>query len=319
MSVNNSENVCIFHKNCVDGMASAWVAHKFFEGDIVLIAAEYHKRKELISVIGEGPNGPIYEVDERLLGKDIYITDFSFTREETIELQRVANKVIVLDHHDTAVRNLQGLYDVDTTKCGATLTWEYFFGVKDLPEAFKLIQDNDLGVWSDERTLPWIMAVQGSKLSIENFDLFMSMDVKDVVELGLPVFRYHMKQVNTIKKEARNFNLDEFKGVIVNASSYLRNELGVALSKDHDFAAIYSDRADVRVYSLRGRDKRIPLDKIAERFGGGGHANAAAFSISLNDPRMNTAHYLLRSVRPSDNEGEKEYASMVRDFRVGEK
>lgn len=302
MSVDIPESVCIFHKNCVDGMGSAWVVHKFFEGNVELIAAEYHKRHELIKVIGENAEGYIYEIDPRLHGKDVYVIDFSFEREETIALQQVASKVVVLDHHDTAVENLKGLYYVDVTKCGATLAWEYFFGSKELPEALKLVEDNDLGIWADERTMPWHMAVNGSKLSVENFDLFVEMGIDKVVELGEPIWRYHMKQVNAVKKEARSFYLDEFKGVIVNASSYLRNELGRELCKDHDFVAVYNDRKEERVYSLRGRDKRIPLDKVAARFGGGGHANASAFSISLNDPRMNTAHYLLRSIRVNKEE-----------------
>lgn len=286
-----SENiVCIYHKNCVDGMGSAWVANKFFEGKITLIAAEYHKRYELVNI-------ETGTVDSRLAGADVYVLDFSFERDETLRLQQVANKVVVLDHHDTSLKALEGLYHVDITKCGTVLAWEYFFGSNELPEAFTLIQDNDLGKWEDERTLPWIMGLQSTKLSLEHFDMFMEMGIDQGVELGNPIYKYHMKNVRSIKRGARNFNLDEHKGVIVNANSHYRNELGVELCKEHLFAAIYWETETHRVFSLRGKDKRINLASVAERFGGGGHENAAAFSISLNDPRMNTAHYLLQSIR----------------------
>lgn len=287
--------VIIYHKNCVDGMAAAWVANKFFEGDVILIAAEYHKRHELVNV----EKGTL---DSRLEGADVYVLDFSFERDETLRLQQVANKVVVLDHHATSCKALEGLYTVDTTKCGAVLAWEYFFGSNEMPEAFKLIQDNDLGIWEDPRTLPWIMGLQGTKLTLEHFDMFMEMGIEHGVALGTPIYKYHMKNVRNIKRSARNFNLDEFKGVIVNANSHYRNELGVELCKEHLFAAIYWETETHRVFSLRGKDKRINLAAVAERFGGGGHEDAAAFSISLNDPRMNTAHYLLQSIRTSKEE-----------------
>jgi nanoRNase/pAp phosphatase (c-di-AMP/oligoRNAs hydrolase) len=54
---------------------------------------------------------------------------------------------------------------------------------------------------------------------------------------------------------------------------------------------VYSDGENKRLYSLRSQKLYgAKVNVIAELFGGGGHPNAAGFSISYDDPRFGKSH-----------------------------
>ncbi|MNX85689.1 hypothetical protein D3C86_1175380 [compost metagenome] len=80
-----------------------------------------------------------------------------------------------------------------------------------------------------------------------------------------------------------------YKVAVVNGPSHVRNEVSEEIMKKHhdvDFVMVYQIRSAKVVVSLRGRDKRINMGVIAGEFGGGGHEDAAAFSINLDDQKL---------------------------------
>lgn len=124
------ERVGIYHADCFDGVAAAWVLLKQFP-DIRLIAADYRD-----------------PVPADLAGAEVYIVDFSYTREQLLELTMECKSVTLIDHHPRAVEFrdwVAGLTDADLTlyadygyyldrlivvvdkkRSGAQLTWDYF-------------------------------------------------------------------------------------------------------------------------------------------------------------------------------------------------
>lgn len=80
--------------------------------------------------------------------------------------------------------------------------------------------------------------------------------------------------------KAKLINFDKYKVYAVNASSIFSSELGHKLaekSKDK-FSIVYYFENDKLKISLRG-DNKIDLSELAKKYGGGGHFNAAGFSI----------------------------------------
>jgi oligoribonuclease NrnB/cAMP/cGMP phosphodiesterase (DHH superfamily) len=78
---------------------------------------------------------------------DVYILDFSFKRDDLLNIKTKVKSLIVLDHHETAKQNLEGLdfCKFDMLKSGVGLTWEHFNPTaKDMPWMLKYIQDRDL-------------------------------------------------------------------------------------------------------------------------------------------------------------------------------
>lgn len=61
------------------------------------------------------------------------------------------------------------------------------------------------------------------------------------------------------------------------------SEAGNIMTVGEPFAAVYHDTKDgKRAFSLRSTDAGEDVSLIAAKFGGGGHRNAAGFSIDLD-------------------------------------
>ena len=86
-------NLCIYHGNCADGFTSAWVVRKAL-GDI-----EFHA-------------GVYQTAPPDVKGKDVYLVDFSYKRDVLEALRDSAKSVTVLDHHKSAMADLEGLEGV---------------------------------------------------------------------------------------------------------------------------------------------------------------------------------------------------------------
>jgi len=54
--------------------------------------------------------------------------------------------------------------------------------------------------------------------------------------------------------------------------------VGDTLGAKYPFVVMYFDTADKRVFSLRSRGE-VDVANIAKRYGGGGHAGAAGFTM----------------------------------------
>ena len=82
-------------------------------------------------------------------GREVFIADFSYSREVTEDIADKAKKLIILDHHKTALQNLEGLpyFRYDVTHSGAYLAWRYLFGEQKVPNLILMIEDRDLWKW----------------------------------------------------------------------------------------------------------------------------------------------------------------------------
>lgn len=309
----NHDVVVIHHKNCLDGIAAAWSAWKYFEGKVDLVPAQYGDNFE--EMFGEGFSD--------LIGKRVFCLDFAFDLVTTKQLMGVC-QLVVLDHHDTAWKNLNGIasssidkwhgavsiFDnedlrhnslvlVDQTKSGAILSWLFFFG-KDAvnpPSGLSFVQDRDLWQFKHPETRPWTAAAFSHELTVENFDMLMQTPVHEVVLEGKAIQRHMDKTVNLLAKSGRTFRLDEYAVPVVNCNALFASDLGHKLGEGEMFSITYNDSHNARQFSLRSRHPDVKVNEIAERFGGGGHPGAAGFRISFDDDQFHHSHTHLESVK----------------------
>lgn len=290
----------VYHGNCNDGTAAAWAAWKKLGVNAEYIAWRY--------------GDPVPQVD----GMVVFVVDISPKPEEVEQLRNTAKAVVIVDHHDSSLRKISDLPRVDKYSdfmeivdkhdgvdvpvylmmdiehSGAVLSWLFFndYGLnwdKPIPHVLTLIQDYDLFTKKFPETAAFNAWLAGSGRYIDNFDRHVNEDGTakyTALSAGKLLVKQHQRQINDIiRNYVRFVQWRNYKIAIVNAPFTIRNEVADELNQttDVDFVLVYSIRTDKVVFSARGKDKKINLSIIAEEFGGGGHEDAAAFSIPLDN------------------------------------
>lgn len=280
MTQEQKKVVCIYHANCLDGMASAWVVKHFFDNsgtEVEFIPGTY------------GVAAP--ELKDCL----IYLVDFSYKRDVLLKLME-DNQVVLLDHHETAAKDLQGLFEIDQTHSGAMLAWKYFFGSQRPPVQLEYVQDRDLFQFKLTHTKAWTMAAFSYPIDFKHFDELMRRPVQEMVAEGQVLIRKENSDIGKFMPNVRRMKINGQDVPVVNAPYMYASEIGALLAKDNDFAVVYNDSVDERQFSLRSRkDGGDHVNVVAEAFGGGGHMNAAGFKIKFTDPRFLMSHLELNS------------------------
>ena len=263
------KNICIYHKNCLDGFGAAmavYLHHELRGEPIELIPAHY----------GDEPPS----VDETT---NVIIVDFSYPR-ETLETMKIdARSLHVIDHHKTAQKELAGLSycDFDMTKSGALMAWERYMKPLPVPPVIHAISDRDL--W--EFKLPDTRAVTAALMllpyDVETWRPLLGYDIDDYYHLvtkGEAILEYQNSQAEKIAK-ASDFPFQTIGGYDVPCinTTHLIREIGHAIAADYPFVAMYFDTKDHRIYSLRSAENGLDVSEIAKQYGGGGHQHAAGF------------------------------------------
>lgn len=212
-----SNSLVIYHAKCADGFSAAWVFHH-----VDKFGFDFHP-----GVYNEDPP----DVSDRI----VYLVDFSYKRDVVRDMIEIggARKVILIDHHKTAIEDLQGLdeyfYHEEYTRVlelgesksvpedwenpfemythlemsGATLAWKYWVdqGVlrsEDRPLLLGHIEDRDL--WKFK--LPLTREIQANVFSyeytFENWDRLMASSSSDLIKLaaaGEAIERKHHKDI----------------------------------------------------------------------------------------------------------------------------
>lgn len=122
----------LYHANCKDGFGAAWAAYQHFGESAKYIPVQYSE--------------PLPEIED---GDNVFIVDFSYSRDILVPLSERCN-LTVIDHHKTAFEALTGLNfaTFDMNRSGAVLTYKHFFPDRTPPDLLFYIQDRDLWLWN---------------------------------------------------------------------------------------------------------------------------------------------------------------------------
>ena len=265
----------IYHGKCYDGFTAAWVARTALGPETECFPGVY----------GELPP---YELAE---GREVYIVDFSYPRQQMIALDDIAGSLVVLDHHATAKDNCAGLsfctFDMD--RSGAGMAWDYFNAKYLRPEWIDCVEDRDLWRWRCEGTKECHAYMSSVEMTWENWDRINCANFEDVVEQGANIVRSIEQYCETVSGLARFAKIAGAKAIVVNAPYTNCSELMHLLLVQHpeaDFAMNYFQRADGKwQYGLRSRDG-FSVAEVALKYGGGGHAKASGFETNQLLPEI---------------------------------
>lgn len=259
-----TDRIVIAHADCADGFCAAWVAHTVYGDSAEYVFAKY----------GDPPPG--------VEGRDVLIVDFSYPRAVLLELAAKARSIRVLDHHASAQRDLEGLdfCTFDMNESGATLAWKALHPDTVPPRLCLYVRDRDLWKWAlggSKAVSAWIGVQERTFAAWDELRIDLAQFMPDVIERGEAILKHIDAYVESTAKNARLYVLDGHTVPFVNAPGMMGSELVGKLAEKAPFAVGFFQRADGKwQYSLRSRGD-YDVSKLAERFGGGGHARAAGF------------------------------------------
>ncbi len=294
-------DIMIYHANCADGFGAAWAAWMLWRDDVQYIPVGYG------------------QVAPDVAGKHVLIGDFSFKADVLREMGKAAKSIIILDHHKTAeadlaewvVDNVAGEFWAgddpmklvrhnddhigqpiaalfDMNRSGANMVWEFCHD-SPAPLLINLIEDRDLWRFEHDITKPIGLWLRSEPFDFQRWEA-ISNQLDDaqgsnaLIAEAKAMQRLFDRQVDEIASLGRTGLVAGFNVPLCNCPPQFASEVGHKLLTDNPnapFVACYSDQGKARGYSLRSDDGRMDVSKIAQKFGGGGHRNAAGFGVPL--------------------------------------
>lgn len=271
--------VIIYHGFCTDGFGAAYAAWKKYGNTATYIARNR---------VEEPMPAHIFK------DKEVYVVDYSFSREEMLAYQKEAKLFVVIDHHVSAKDDVMSLnhFVFNNDYSGAHLAWQYFHPETNVPRFISYISDADtwthsLPDWKEIES--YIYSNGEAHFSFEHFeDLHRELETEEgylhAKTVGGMLVGAHTEKVNMYADMAELISFEGHEVFAVNAPREVRSELGHVLAeKTNSFSIIFTYEKGLWKCSLRSV-KDFDVSVLATKYGGGGHKNAAAFTLPTGFP-----------------------------------
>lgn len=273
---NDARPYILYHgRRCADGFGAALAAWLYF-GDKAEYRGLDHGEIQTVEDLGE------------LDGRAVYVMDFAFGPELLTAIEAKVSKLVVLDHHKSAVEKLEGyqcncgVVHFDMNKSGAKLAWEFFHPEKPVPGLIKYIEDRDIWKWEFAESAPFLAALDMEPRTFERWAeiaAFTPEQETAFMARGGAMDEKFQSLCEDIANGAQVLTFNGFQGLMVNSPGVFHSQVGDILSRQSGSFALmwHAGTKGVKV-GLRSRSEFncIPL---AESFGGGGHAQACGFKM----------------------------------------
>lgn len=267
------DKILLYHKNCPDGYGSRWCFERKWGEEMTYIP------------VAHGSPPP-----EGLEDKDIWIADFSYSKETLLALKEKNRSITVIDHHKTAEDALKDLdfCHFDMSHCGSVLSWYYCNGLnKEPPLLLKYIEDQDLWKWQMPFAKEILAVIDSYDYSFRlweelNTRLMDDQKFSEFLEEGAALLRQREKKIKEIFSKRHTLQVLGEEIPAVNSPLY-QSELAERVAEETEarYGLAYYFDGTGYVFSIRcGKQKDFDVSKIAVQFGGGGHRAASGFKVT---------------------------------------
>jgi nanoRNase/pAp phosphatase (c-di-AMP/oligoRNAs hydrolase) len=280
LDMDNTEqknSVVFYHANCIDGYAAAWSVWKALG-----VQASYKPVRHNMAM-------PVFPE-----GAVVYIVDFCYSAEELIAAAKIAKKVVVLDHHISAQKELEAYCENNELPSnveinfvqehsGCVIAWQYFHAEREIPQLLLHIEDNDL--WNHALANTDAICKALYLCLPDKFEDFEKITLANLLQEGAVLLKQHKLSIKRLLKARHAVELAGHKGLAVNAPSMFASDLGHELALlSGTFGLIYSYQGNRECYECGLRSiAEFDVSKIALQFDGGGHKNASGFQLNKKD------------------------------------
>lgn len=265
------KNVIVYyHKDCSDGFTAAWAAYK-----------KFGNRAEYI------PLRPREHIHDIPINSTCYAVDWTPDPDDAEKILYNGSSLTILDHHISSEHDFDHIdeeafeFIFDNNHSGAALAWKYFHPKRPLPKLVKHVEDVDIWKFKYKDSAALSALISNSDQTFQNWNrlartLEDKQKSKQLIRDATLLMKHEQKLMSRIASKANWVKFERVKGLEVNCPIF-QSEIGNMLAeRSGTFGIVWYDRGESLKVSLRGVDQ-MPLDKIAKKYGGGGHRNAAAF------------------------------------------
>lgn len=272
--------------NDLDGVGCYIVAKIMLEEEVDVTYCNYGDVNEEVLKAIENEN--VYS--------KIFITDISVTEEVANELDKIWDKVVLLDHHPTALflnkyswAKVEEYFDIEEKTCATRLLYDYFNanGNVYLDTFVEKVRLFDTWLWKekyndeDAKYLNDLRYILGK----EDFanSLISKIKSKSTLfnEFDLKLLAIKQREIDSyVEKKDKDLVVTEIRGykagVVIAESN--QSELGNRLCEMHpelDLVAMVNQNG----ISYRTVKDNVNVSEIAKYFGGGGHPKASGSSV----------------------------------------
>jgi oligoribonuclease NrnB/cAMP/cGMP phosphodiesterase (DHH superfamily) len=303
----------IYHSRCADGWMSAFLAYLALNkttartlADAEFVAANYG------DAIPDLTGKDVYILDfsydpELLMQAAVTAKSVLLLDHHKSALLMWANYCAQdsegFDFHETTGRFKKGPLDVrfDLTRSGAGLALAHWqdqiesnlqtiYGTSGLWVFTMLqllvaaIEDRDLWRFKLPNTREICAAWSLAPQDFYEADVYLATSTLNMlIKQGEVVLKRDRLIHESIAQRANDVFFEDFVVPLVNCNKNFTSEVGHILAKDRPFSVSYEFMGNEAVVSLRSTDQGEDVSFIAQRFGGGGHRNAAGFKLHMSD------------------------------------
>lgn len=274
--MNDTKTFVLYHAGCPDGFGGAYAAWKKF-GDTATYIPLSH-----------GDPTP-----EGLAGAQVYFIDFCYKREQMDAVVAIAKSVTVLDHHEGVQEVVEAMpeFVYDKNRSGASIAWTYFHPDTPLPKLLTFVEDDDLFRFAlpDTKAVLAYLPLQPYDFSV--WDALVTelenLETREVFLAKARIYReYFDLLVALAVGRAKKIMFEGYECYLGESLPMkpMESAIGNALAEKSGNLGliVHSRRSAIRV-SLRSQ-KGVDVSAIARKYGGNGHPQSSAFSLSYGDP-----------------------------------
>ncbi len=271
--------LCIYHIADHDGKGSAAIVKSVYP-EIELMGLNHDM---------EIPYDEILKHDKVIVCDISLPIDFMFQLSQTIDFTWIDHHISVIEQYEKNLTEqgyepIKGIRRVGTA--AIVLTWEYFYPDRPVPLGIKLLGLNDVFDLRDKRVRAFEYAMQALGVNrpvdkVWHELIEDTMDVNMMVERGRAILSYiRNRNFRLARAEAFESEYEGLKCICANIpQGYSEFYDSLDNIKDYDMMVnFFMNKKNCWNLSFYTAKDNIDVSKIAEKFGGGGHARAAGAS-----------------------------------------
>ena len=253
-----------------------------------------------IELIGWDYGDPIPDI-ERMRGQNVIMIDISFPMDKMLEMARITERTIWIDHHISANKDFMQsclenpdlgkiIYVYEDGIAACEIGWKYFYPAHHIPFAVQLLSMYD--TWRHDRVhdweqeiLPFQFYMRAMSNCPQNFPHHMLDgsfgwdEIEKCIHTGKAILKYVEAQ-DTINSTKYTFEADFMgkKAICLNTTAFSSNTVQSVYDPSvHDLMLGFHFNGRHWAVSLRSAKQDVDVSVLAKQRGGGGHKAAAGF------------------------------------------